>query len=304
MSKPAMLSDLVKTDSPREVLKEILYVLKLVSPKFHVSRLKAAFQRALDLYEGRFPGFQACNTEYHDLRHTTDTILAMVRLIHGEEGKCTDKQIETALVSALFHDAGYILEIDDNEGTGAKYTADHVNRSIRFIDRLEAGIGMGKDDIRECQKMILCTDLSVDVKKISFSSDATRTLGKMLAVADLYAQMADRTYLEKLKHLYSEFKEGNIGDYESETDLLKKTVGFYEFIEKRVENDLGSVYRYFYPHFVERWGIRQDLYTRAIVNQKNYLIKVLNDEGVTDFSNRFKRRVIRTGKPENHDSGH
>lgn len=297
MSKTKLLSDLVKTDSPKHVYEEIQYILGRIASDFDTTLLKAAYSKVIDLYEGRFPGYQACNTEYHDLRHTTDTILAMARLIHGSVIKghgFSNKQISSALIAALFHDAGYILETGDTEGTGAKYTADHVDRSVQFIFRLETEIGMGKGEITDCQSMILCTDLSTDIQNIHFSSQQIEILGKMLATADLYAQMADRTYLEKLKYLYTEFKEANIGDYESETDLLEKTVGFYEFIEMRVKNDLDSVNRFLYPHFKERWDVDEDLYNSAIVNQKNYLVKVLDNNGTSDISKHFKRRMIST----------
>ena len=87
--------------------------------------------------------------------------------------------------------------------------------------------------------MILCTDLSADISAIDFSSDAIGLLGKMLGTVDLLAQMADRTYLEKLLFLYHEFSEARVGDYKDEIDLLRKTVIFYDFIDRRLKNGSG-----------------------------------------------------------------
>jgi hypothetical protein len=97
----------------------------------------------------------------------------------------------------------------------------------------------------------------------------------MLGAADLLAQMADRTYLSKLLFLYHEFREGKVGDYESEVDLLRKTVGFFDFINHRLETVLGATHRLMRSHFASRWGIHGDLYDEAIEKQKNYLKQIL-----------------------------
>ena len=48
-----------------------------------------------------------------------------------------------ALVTSLFHDAGYIREFDDREHrNGAEFTLYHVTRSARFLARFLPSIGM------------------------------------------------------------------------------------------------------------------------------------------------------------------
>jgi len=71
------------------------------------------------------------------LRHTTDTFLAMARMIHGAtlEGETfSERHINLGLIAALLHDSGYIQSESDLQGTGAKYTASHVQRSIDFLN--------------------------------------------------------------------------------------------------------------------------------------------------------------------------
>jgi hypothetical protein len=78
------------------------------------------------IFAGRYPGYSKCNTRYHDLEHTTDTFLAMARLIHGavEAGRAIDRHmVLPGLVGTLLHDIGYIQTDGDRAGTGAKYTA-------------------------------------------------------------------------------------------------------------------------------------------------------------------------------------
>jgi hypothetical protein len=136
--------------------------------------------------------------------------------------------------------------------------------------------GLSNQDIASGRNMILCTDLNVDVSNILFPTSSIEILGKMLGTADLLAQMADRVYLEKLLFLYQEFKEAKVGGYRSEIDLLEKTVGFYDFIVNRLTTALGKTNQYMLSHFLSRWGMDNDLYSKAIENQRNYLKKIID----------------------------
>jgi hypothetical protein len=282
MMKQRQLSELVKMDSPEAVLAEGQVILKLISQDLNPDPVTSAFHSTVSLYNGNRPGYHACNTEYHDLRHITDTFLAMARLIHGgilEGNTLTHRGIVLGLITTLLHDTGYIQKEGDREGTGAKYTTQHVLRSMDFLERHASDYGLSGQDVRDGRVMILCTDLSVNIASIEFSSKETELLGKMLGAADLLAQMADRTYLCKLLFLYHEFREGKVGDYENEVDLLRKTVGFFDFIGHRLETALGATHRLMISHFASRWGIHGDMYGEAIEKQKLYLKKILEDSG-------------------------
>ena len=207
----------------------------------------------------------------------------MARLIHGgilKGNNLTHRDIILGLIATLLHDTGYIQDESDLEGSGAKYTAQHVRRSMDFLERRSSDYGLSGEEVKDGRAMILCTDLSVDIATIEFSSKETELLGKMLGAADLLAQMADRTYLCKLLFLYHEFREGKVGDYESEVDLLKKTVGFFDYIGQRLEKALGATHRFMSPHFANRWGIKADMYGEAIKRQKNYLKQILKMSNV------------------------
>jgi len=288
------LSKLVRMDSPEAVLGEVLVILGLISPEFNTAPVTSAFNKAISLYEGTYPGYRPCNTGFHDLRHTTDTFLAQARLIHGAvvDGETfTEREIVLGLIAAVLHDAGYIQEEHDTEGTGAKFTATHVQRSMDFLQHHGAEYGLSEEEIAAGRAMILCTDLATDISTIEFPSAVIELLGKILGAADLLAQMADRTYLEKLLFLYHEFKEANIGGYESEVDLLQKTVGFYEFIAQRFETTLDSTDLFMISHFASRWNIDTNLYHTAIQRQKNYLQQILEMAG-SDPRDHLKRDGI------------
>jgi hypothetical protein len=273
------LYNLIPMGSPEAVRDEVIVILNLVSPNLDTALVDSAFKVTVDLFEGRYPGYRACNTEYHDLHHTIDTFLAMARLVHGAvlDGETfTGRQVSFGLMSALLHDAGYIQEEHDTEGTGSKYTTSHVQRGMDFLKRHGSAFGLSNKEISESQAIILCTDLAVDISTIEFASAKEELLGKMLGSADILAQMADRSYLEKLLFLYHEFKEAGIGDYESEVDLLQKTLAFYDFVAWRLKTALGETDRFMRSHFVSRWGIQEDLYQVAIQNQRNHLIKIMD----------------------------
>ena len=52
-------------------------------PSASATPLEQALEITRTLFEGRFPGYRACNSEYHDLRHTLSVILAVARLAYG-----------------------------------------------------------------------------------------------------------------------------------------------------------------------------------------------------------------------------
>jgi hypothetical protein len=273
------LYDLVDIYSPSAVLEEVLFTLELISEDFDCSLTTCAFDNVVDIFQGNHPLYRACNTYYHDLRHTTDAFLAVARLLHGavlNSEELSESDITTALVAALFHDAGYIQERGDTEGTGAKFSSEHVQRSTEFLERHSAECGLSEKQRGEGRVMILCTDVSQDIKNISFPSPKVEFLGRLLNAADILGQMSDRTYLEKLLFLYHEYKEGHVGDYKSEGDLLRRTVDFYAFINERLQPIMERANRYMVSHLASRWDIKRNLYAEAIDGQRKYLEKILS----------------------------
>lgn len=272
------LSKLVDMENPRGVLDEVKTIVFMLFGEFDFEPLSRVFRDVVKLFRGEYPGYQRCNTEYHDLRHTTDTMLAMIRLIHGvvlhEETLC-QKHIALGIVGALFHDTGYIHTQDDISGTGAKYTLVHVQRSIEFMDKYFRKKNLPREDFKSCRDILKCTSLNIKINEIQFKSREIELLGKMLGTADILGQMADRTYLEKLLFLFYEFQEGNVEGCTQELDILKKTASFYDTTKKRLVCELGGVNKYMIYHFKERWKIDGDLYEDAIEKNINYLKYIL-----------------------------
>lgn len=255
--------------------------------------INKAFYLTMDLYEGRYPGYKECNTQYHNFNHIMDVYLATVRLLDGYNyiNKSLSVNIATNLmIASLLHDAGYIQEDWDNTGTGAKYTERHVERSKNFVDKEYERFGLSKEDIKAIKNMISLTDLSTKHKN-EFSSNEERVASYILGTADIIGQMADREYLERLLFLYYEFKEAGIEEYTTEFDILKKTIDFYEKVKKRLIKDLDDVYMYCVYHFKKRFGIQKNLYIMEINKNIDYLRKIIEDSS-TNFRKKLKRGVF------------
>ena len=150
---------------------------------------------------------------------------------------------------------------------------------------------MPEADIQTARLMIRCTDLAENLSGIEFPSSEVRFLGEMLNVADLWAQMADRVYLEKLFYLFSEFEEGKTGLYKNQVDLLRKTIGFYHLLRERFKSAFDLADELMVRHFEERWHIPENLYRVAIRKHRDYLMEIVKlPEG--DLLRKLKRKAV------------
>ena len=276
----AKYEDLIFMADPQAVFEEVCRITAVLQPHFNFMALGRVFQDMVKLFRGEYPGYQSCNTCYHDLKHTTDCLLAMARLMHG--ASCSglnlpERDAALGLIAALFHDTGYIQSDADVAGTGAKYTLVHVERSVAFMEKYLAQAGYSSRDLDYCRGCVHCTGLDVKISDISFESAYHQAVGWMLGTADLLGQMADRTYLERLPFLYREFLEGEVPGFESELDLLRKTPAFWEFTQFRMITELGNVDRHMRDHFRVWWGLDQDINREAIEANIAYLKFILEN---------------------------
>jgi hypothetical protein len=262
-----LLAEIVDAGKPKLVLGEVHRTLAGIVEKDDMHRLDQVFSEVQRLFAGRYPGYSKCNTRYHDLEHTTDIFLAMARLIHGavEAGRAIDRHtILLGLVSTLLHDTGYIQADDDRVGTGAKYTASHIFRSINFAREYLPSRGYSRADYTICRNALLCTGIDNRIGKIPFRTQDEALIGKMLGTSDLLGQMASCRYLEKLPYLYQELVEGEVLKHVSEYDFLVNTTAFHHSTLERFAGDLGGVFALMRDHFRARWRIDRDLYLEAI----------------------------------------
>ena len=81
--RDVQLSSLVNMDDPFSVMQEVRTIIHMIDPDHDLSTVDRVFKDIMDLFAGKYPGYKACNCVYHDFKHTTDTLLAMARLVHG-----------------------------------------------------------------------------------------------------------------------------------------------------------------------------------------------------------------------------
>jgi hypothetical protein len=276
------ITDVFQIDSSETLGSEVIEIFRLISRAFQTDSIRYVFNSVNDLYHGNYPGYRACNTGYHDFNHASAVFLAMARLIHGAAlDGCvfTEGDIVAGLAGAILHDAGYIQDADDREGTGAKHKANHERRSMEFLSRHGTSFGLSADEIAAGRSIILCTDMQKDIASISFASRQIKFIGKLLAAADLLAQLSDQLYLEKLLYLYHECREAGTGNYTTETDILIKAAPFYDVFEDRLKLLMIKTDRYLKLHFASRSHGDEDLYRVAIEKHKHYLENILSNKG-------------------------
>ena len=218
-----------------------------------------AFSWASDCFNGRYDDYQPIDARYHDFEHTLQGTTCFVQMLLGRhraatEPKLTHRAFELGLLAILLHDTGYLKKNNDREGTGAKYTSVHVNRSCDFARTLLTEKGFGASEIVSVQNMIRCTGVNVDLDAVPFQSDIERIVGFALGTADLLGQMAARDYVEKLPVLYAEFEESarfNLGRgvvpgmFTSARDLMEKTPFFWEkYVVPKINKDFDGLYKF------------------------------------------------------------
>ncbi|HAD05431.1 MAG: hypothetical protein A2091_06910 [Desulfuromonadales bacterium GWD2_61_12] len=268
----------IRFEEPESVLKEILAILQRISPDFATENFTADYRVADRLYKGEFPGYRACNTDYHNFSHAMHTCLASARFIHGAilEGiMLPQRDISLTLSAAIYHDSGYLQEEGDSVGTGAKYTLQHIARGIRLFRGLRGNNGYSPAELDAVEALINGTDLAQNYEDIPYPRPSMELLGRLLDTADLTAQMADRAYLERLLLLFYEFQEAGIVAYVSEADILRKTVDFYAMIDRRLAGSAELCDRCMRSHFRHSADLDINPYQESIKRQKIYLQTIL-----------------------------
>ena len=288
------ITDIFQIDSPLTLWGEVNKILPLISPGVQTDSLHRIFNSVNNLYHGNYPGYRACNTGYHDFSHATAAFLAMARLIHGaaiDGAVFSASDVVAGLTAAILHDAGYIQDADDREGTGAKHKAIHEQRSMDFLSRHGKAFGLSADEISAGRSIILCTDMQKDIGSIAFASRQIKFLGKLLASADLLAQLSDQIYLEKLLFLFHECREAEVGNYKRESDIIEKALPFYDVFEDRLKSLKLNTDRQMKSHFDSRSKIDENLYRVAIKRHKKYLAGILS-RGDADPRHHLRRGGI------------
>ena len=139
------------------------------------------------------------------------------------------------------------------------------------------------------------------IEDIPISNSRLRNLGKLIGTADVIAQMADRTYLEKCQNfLYPEFLLGGMClqkdaagrdqvIYASSRELMEKTPAFMtSVIQNRLTDAFDSSYR-----FVEACFQGTNLYLLNINKNFCYLNQQLSGVSASTQKNKEPSLLLR-----------
>lgn len=210
------------------------------------------------VFGGGYADYLPVDAPYHDREHTMQGLLCLVRLLHGRciadaKPAVPRSTFELGVLAILLHDTGYLKHAEDTEGTGAKYTLIHVDRSREFAGSFLRDQGYASSDVETVKNMIQGTSMHDAPVDIPFSTSIERTVGAALATADLLGQMSADDYVERLPQLYAEFTEswGYFGGrahrlrYESPEALIAYTPTFWRsYVIPKLEEGCQGMYRY------------------------------------------------------------
>jgi hypothetical protein len=133
-----------------------------------------------------------------------------------------------------------------------------------------------------------------DIGSIYFASRQIKFIGKLLAAADLLAQLSDQLYLEKLLYLYHECRETGTGNYTTEADIIIKASPFYDVFEDRLKLLTIKTDRYLKLHFASRSHGDENLYRVAIEKHKHYLENILSREDADPYNHLRRGGIVET----------
>ena len=199
------VTDTVQVSSPAAVREAVLELYASTWPGAPRETLETALIDFENLFTGKTPGYLGVDTVYHDLQHSQDVVLAMARLLAGYERSPADgprlgaERALVALITALFHDSGYIRESNEAAiSNGAVFTRNHVTRSARFIAKYLPNAGLSSW-VPIATRIVHFTGYEVPLELLRVADARDRVVGHLLGTADMLAQMADRCYLEKCR---------------------------------------------------------------------------------------------------------
>lgn len=256
---------------PHEVRDEVTRLLAAHDPLLDGGVLDAAFMSFTRLHAGMLPGYAAADTPYHDAQHSLDCALGTARLIDGHERgvpaaeRIGPRRALLGVLIALFHDAGYVRRRGDRASNGTAYTLSHVQRSAEFLHQFLPDFGFRRE-APLAGRIVHFTGYEMALDDIAVHDPRDRSLGFMIASADLLVQTADRCYLEKCRDfLYPEFEVAGLAGprqpgrpvplYADRDSLMRGTPEFNARLwRERLDGYFGGIHRHFGTHFEGRYG--------------------------------------------------
>jgi hypothetical protein len=262
-----------------EVQAEVARIVLAFAPGHDLTWIASTFSLLDRAFDGDLPGYQKLKTLYHNRTHTNEVVLCAARMLHGLHlaGQGLDSDhIDAALIGALLHDVGYLMNDEEASGTGAQFTSSHVLRGVDFARRHLSALP--PDVLETTTKVILLTDHRKPPDWVKFDDLQQQRAAYATATADLIGQMANREYIERLLLLYFEFEEAQMGGFGNVHDLLEGTSTFYRLTKSRLDQDLNGLSMHLKRHFSQQNDADRNFYVESIDRNLDYLDRVVRME--------------------------
>lgn len=210
------------------------------------------------MFWGLFPGYRAIDMQYHDFEHTLQATICVAHILEGRylsgaTPPLSPRDMELSVIAVLLHDCGYLKRTEDADGTGAKYTLVHVQRSCEFARLYLPPLGLKPEEIEDITHAISCTGPVNKFNVIPFRRPEARLIACILVTADYLGQMSAADYVDELPVLFHEFTEAYDHEklpeekrfFKTERQLIEKTPDFWEkYVRPMLTVDAGAMYRY------------------------------------------------------------
>lgn len=248
----------INTNQPSEVADAVKAAFAEMGGEPSFPLLDQLFSDVSAMFQGRYPGYQAIDMEYHDFDHTLQATVCLTHLLRGRS-RTSDQPVlgirdwELSVMSVLLHDTGFLKRVGDESGTGAKYTFVHEQRSCDFAREYLSRLGLNSEEVNDVCSAIICTGPRSKISELTFRREEARQMAFILVTADYLAQISAADYLEKLPGLYLEFEESydynkvpiEERPYQNFKKLLEKTPGFwYGYVLPLLNDKVGGVCHY------------------------------------------------------------
>ena len=178
---------LVVTRDPTAVEMEVQSAYLEIFPNGDRLYVPRVFGWAMECFTGNYEDYLPVDTRYHDFEHTLQGTLCMARLLRGRHAagaqpQLTQSAFHLGLAAILLHDTGYLKQRGDDQGTGAKYTVTHVDRSAEFAAVLLARKGYNSREVQAVKNMIHCTGINARLQAIPFQDELEQLVGFALPI--------------------------------------------------------------------------------------------------------------------------
>ena len=172
------------------------------------------------------------------------------------------------MVAALLHDVGYLKISGDIEGSGAKHTHLHEQRSCDMARLLLQKRGWQQDDIRFVESLIGSTGPRVDLARFEYRSETERLLGHAVCTADYIGQVSAPDYPDRLAVLFEEFAESyrfqqippEEWPFRSYEALLRGSPDFWSaFVKPKLDTECSGLWQH-----LEHPAVGANLYMESV----------------------------------------